>query len=397
MSCIDYDHTTLERIRPYRDEEVPEIVRTLLSDDEFNQLMKGLFPPMGEALLKKLPSIQSIYSFKFEIVAPVLQAIAKQSAFSVDLSGKKRMGGDVPATFITNHRDIILDSAFLNLLLNEANYRMPRVAIGDNLLLRPWIRHVVRLADSAIVERSLSPKAFLTSATAFSYFLAQSISVDKASFWIAQREGRAKDNEDTTQPAILKMMALGGEGSPVERLRALNLVPVSISYEFDPCDYLKAKELLARATTGSYTKSKEEDIISMRQGLLGQKGRVHFTIGTPVNTFLNTGTCDNLSANELYRTIASYIDRQIHTHYRLYPNNFIAEDLLQASCYNYGEGQYSGQERNDFEDYLAQRIALANLSEENEPFLRRIILSMYARPLINYRMAAKAEQLSKDL
>lgn len=382
-----YDSNVMERIRPYRDEEVTEVIRTLLADNEFVSVVKSLFPPKGEALLEKLPDVHSVLAFKRYIVAPVLSAIVRQSAFSIDLSGKKRMGGDVPATFITNHRDIILDSALLNLLLDEAKFRLPRIAIGDNLLLRPWIKSVVRLSDAAIVERSLPPKEFLASANAFSAFLMHSITKDEASFWIAQREGRAKNNEDTTQPAILKMMSLAGDGTPIERLRRLNLVPVSVSYEFDPCDYLKAKELLVRAANGSYQKAQDEDLISMRQGLTGQKGRIHFTIGTPVNKYYDTGVCNNLTANELFRTTAAYIDNQIHAHYRLYPNNFIAEDLLQNSGYNYGEGQYSDRERTDFEDYLTQRIALAALPDEQEPLLRRTLLSMYARPLINYRMA----------
>ena len=392
------DLTEFNEIRPYNDEELPQIFEELIADPAFQKAATGAIPNVPfELLAQKMRACKTKLDFQEAFCYGILWKIAADHTAGLTLDHTAIPDKSKAYTYISNHRDIILDSGFLSILLIDQGMDTVEIAIGDNLLIYPWIKKLVRVNKSFIVQRALTMRQMLESSARMSRYMHYTISEKKQSIWIAQREGRAKDNEDTTQPAILKMMALGGEGSPVERLRSLNLVPVSISYEFDPCDYLKAKELLARATTGSYTKSKEEDIISMRQGLLGQKGRVHFTIGTPVNTFLNTGTCDNLSANELYRTIAGYIDRQIHTHYRLYPNNFIAEDLLQASCYNYGEGQYSGQERNDFEDYLAQRIALANLSEENEPFLRRIMLSMYARPLINYRMAAKAEQLSKDL
>ena len=254
-------------IRPYLDSEVHDAVEQLLADQEFCSLLDRVLPNQAEALKQGMLKSQTIREIKLAFGYNIIRYILQKTAFSCDLSGTSRLGGDTPATFVSNHRDIILDTGILNVLLADKGYRLPRIAIGDNLFARPWIKEVVRLMDSVTVKRAESPRDFLASSQALSAYILHSITQDKASLWIAQREGRAKDSNDRTQPALLKMLAIAGEGSIIDRLVNINTVPVSISYEYDPCDYLKAMELLARQQNGEYHKSPGEDVLHMREGL----------------------------------------------------------------------------------------------------------------------------------
>ena len=375
-------------IRPYLDSEVHDAVEQLLADQEFCSLLDQVLPNQAEALKQGMLKSQTIQEIKLAFGYNIIRYILQKTAFSCDLSGTSRLGGDTPATFVSNHRDIILDTGILNVLLADKGYRLPRIAIGDNLFARPWIKEVVRLMDSVTVKRAESPRDFLASSQALSAYILHSITQDKASLWIAQREGRAKDSNDRTQPALLKMLAIAGEGSIIDRLVNINTVPVSISYEYDPCDYLKAMELLARQQNGEYHKSPGEDVLNMREGLMGKKGRIHVTIGTPLRELISEVELPKSPKDQLLLA-AELIDREIHRHYRLYPANYIADDLLRGSTHHHTAGHYSSKEQGEFERYIEAQLDKCPTPQEARPHLRQQMLLMYANPLRNHLLAIK--------
>ena len=377
-----------DSIRPYLDEEVPAVVAQLANQPELRHVLSALLSEEETtALIQQLKGIHSVDDFKQRISYPLVVQLAKRTTFSVSLSGASRLGGDLPTTFITNHRDIILDSAFLNLVMRERNYLMPRIAIGDNLFGRPWIEAVVKLNDSFVVRRSLPIRQMLLAAQALSAFIDQSIQQDHKSVWIAQREGRAKDNSDKTQPSVLKMIAPSQSNDPLTQLMRVNIAPTTISYEYDPCDILKACELLWRKhhPEEQYVKGPEEDLINMKTGLLGYKGRVHFAIGKRLNELITPELEAELRAlpkQQLYPRLAELIDTELHSNYRFYPINYIAYDLLHPHKAHPKE-LYSEADKEKALRYIEEQIAKAPTDAYSADELRTQLLQMYAQPLCN--------------
>lgn len=377
-----------DSIRPYLDEEVPAVVAQLADQPELRHVLSALLSEEEtKTLLQQLKGIHSVDDFKQQISYPLVLRLAKETTFSVSLSGASRLGGDLPTTFITNHRDIILDSAFLNLVMRERNYLMPRIAIGDNLFGRPWIEAVVKLNDSFVVRRSLPIRQMLLAAQALSAFIDRSIQQDHKSVWIAQREGRAKDNSDKTQPSVLKMIASSQSSDPLTQLMRVNIAPTTISYEYDPCDILKACELLWRKhhPEEQYVKGPEEDLINMKTGLLGYKGRVHFAVGKRLNELITPELEAELRAlpkQELYPRLAEIIDTELHSNYRFYPINYIAYDLLHPHKAHPKE-LYSEADKEKVLRYIEEQIAKAPTDAYSSDELRTQLLQMYAQPLCN--------------
>ena len=377
-----------DSIRPYLDEEVPTVVAQLANQPELRHVLSALLSEEETtALIQQLKGIHSVDDFKQRISYPLVVQLAKRTTFSVSLSGASRLGGDLPTTFITNHRDIILDSAFLNLVMRERNYLMPRIAIGDNLFGRPWIEAVVKLNDSFVVRRSLPIRQMLLAAQALSAFIDRSIQQDHKSVWIAQREGRAKDNSDKTQPSVLKMIASSQSNDPLTQLMRVNIAPTTISYEYDPCDILKACELLWRKhhPEEQYVKGPEEDLINMKTGLLGYKGRVHFAIGKRLNELITPELEAELRAlpkQQLYPRLAELIDTELHSNYRFYPINYIAYDLLHPHKAHPKE-LYSEADKEKALRYIEEQIAKAPTDAYSADELRTQLLQMYAQPLCN--------------
>ena len=271
--------------------------------------------------------------------------------------------------------------------MRERNYLMPRIAIGDNLFGRPWIEAVVKLNDSFVVRRSLPIRQMLLAAQALSAFIDQSIQQDHKSVWIAQREGRAKDNSDKTQPSVLKMIASSQSNDPLTQLMRVNIAPTTISYEYDPCDILKACELLWRKhhPEEQYVKGPEEDLINMKTGLLGYKGRVHFAIGKRLNELITPELEAELRAlpkQQLYPRLAELIDTELHSNYRFYPINYIAYDLLHPHKAHPKE-LYSEADKEKALRYIEEQIAKAPTDAYSADELRTQLLQMYAQPLCN--------------
>jgi hypothetical protein len=293
-------------------------------------------------------------------------------------------------TFLSNHRDIVLDSAFLDVMLVDQGYPTTvEIGIGDNLLIYPWIKRLVKMNKGFTVRRGLTAHEMMRSSQLMSSYIHYAVTQKRENIWIAQREGRAKDSSDQTQESVLKMLAMGGSvpaGSPAGySLRELNIVPLTISYEYDPCDYLKAQEFQQKRDNPAFKKSRQDDLDNMRTGILGYKGRVHYHCGIPINQWIDE--LSDLPRNEFFHQLSLRIDREIHAGYRLYPCNYIAYDMLQND--KEMANNYTPADVQRFEKYLDGQLAKVNIPNKDEVFLRERMLTMYANPLRNF-LKAKA-------
>lgn len=370
-----------DAIRAYEDRDLGATIKTLFADEAFRSVLQSLFPNQSLPLLEKqLSSYTSILEFQKNFIhGLVTQLIQKTgNGLTLDISALTNKG--LPYTYISNHRDIILDSALLDILLIDAEFpQTVEIAIGDNLLVYPWIKHLVRLNKAFIVQRSLSLREMLAASKLMSRYMHFVITQKKNPIWIAQREGRAKDGNDRTQEAVLKMIAMGGEGTATERLMAMHIVPLSISYEFDPCDFLKAKEFQMKRDNPAYKKTRADDLVNMQTGLFGYKGRVHYACAPCIDDWI--ATREGLSNAEFFAATARRLDEEIYRNYRLYPNNFVALDLLNNRK-DY-ISNYSEEDKVQFEQYLRQQIDKIDLPNKDEAFLRERLLEMYANPAKN--------------
>lgn len=373
-----------DEIRPYEEGEMKQALNDLLADRHFNKMMQGMVPWLPKGIRNGFFKLMFIgvktpLDFQLRFMKHVVRYVLRKYAhgYSFDHKSISNKGNYL---FISNHRDIVLDSAILDLMLHEAHFPTTcEIALGDNLLIYPWIKILVRMNKAFIVRRSLKAKEMLESSVLMSRYMHYSITEKKENIWIAQREGRAKDSSDHTQDSVLKMLALGGEGTIVEKLKALNIVPLTISYEYDPCDYLKAQEFQLKRDDPSWKKSKQDDLDNMRIGIFGFKGHVHYHTSTPVNTWIDE--LQDLPKTEVYKEIAQRLDKAIHAGYKLYPGNYIAYDELNGTStfsQHYGE-----REKNVFDKYVSQQIAKIDIPNKDEAFLRERILTMYANPVVN--------------
>lgn len=368
-------------IRPFDPEELPAAFERLLSDAQFQQVLGYLYPGVPlEAVKTKMMACKTNLEFQLAFCYGFLKDLMAKASKGFDMNVE---AVDVTKryTFVSNHRDIVLDSALLDVLLYDAGFNTTcEIAIGDNLLSLPWVKDFVRLNKSFIVQRSLSPREFLMASKKMAEYMHYVVGEKNDNIWIAQREGRAKDSNDRTQPSILKMMAMGGEGSPVDRMRQLHIVPLAISYEYDPCDFMKAAEFQLRRDVPGWKKTALDDVNSMRTGIMGYKGEVHYHCAPCIDGFL-----DNLSPDipktKVFDVIAEHIDKEIFRNYRLYPSNYIALDMLEGNEAH--AGRYTAEDKAVFEKYLQGQIARIDIPNKDEAFLRERMLTMYANPARN--------------
>ena len=372
-----------EDIRPLNQDEVQAAIEELLASEEFRHALRYVKPDLDwDQLSAAMRACKTKEQFKSTLAYDAVMTVAKKTTFSLTISGRSRLPEGKPAcTFISNHRDIVLDASFLNVMLYDVGYGMTQVAIGDNLLIRPWIKTFVRLNNSFIVKRGVSVRQMLEVSGTLSAYINHTIKDTKESIWIAQREGRAKDSNDRTQPSVLKMLCMAGGKDIIGNLKSLNIVPVAISYEFDPCDYLKAQEFQLKRDNPEYHKTQRDDLLNMETGILNNKGRVHFTISQLINDQLDQ-LDPNMDRNELFTAVASIIDKEIYRHYRFYPNNYVAYDLLSGT--RRFSDHYGLKDKKAFEDYLQKQLDKIVIPNKDENFLRKKILEMYANPLKNF-------------
>ncbi len=379
-----------DNIRAFGPEDLAEAYERLTADPQFRQVVGKVFPDVPfEALVGKLKQCKTNLDFQIAFCYPFLKDLLKKASTGCDIDisnidNKRRY------TFVSNHRDIVLDSALLDVMLIEADFKTTcEIAIGDNLLAAPWIKDLVRVNKSFIVLRSAGIREMLTNSKRMSEYMHLVINKKNDNIWIAQREGRAKDSDDRTQESILKMMAMGGEGSVTERLKQLYIVPLAISYEYDPCDYLKAAEFQLKRDVEGWKKTKQDDVLSMQTGIMGYKGKIHYHCAPCIDDFLDRLPADT-PKGDIFKIIAEHIDRGIHGNYRLYANNLIALDMLDGTT----AGQYTTEEKARFEAYLAKQLQKAEGAlqqagiKPDADYLRERMLTMYANPARNkFRVA----------
>lgn len=371
-------------ISPYDDSLFREKIQSLIKDPGFLHAVNYVIPEKDvPAILDELKNIDNKYDFQHQIMYPFLEMLAKTTTAGITLGGVKYYNPGTNYTFITNHRDIVLDASFLNLAFLRRGMPTSEVAIGNNLLVFDWINDLVRLNKSFIVKRNTGLREGLLAAQKLSAYIHYSILEKHESVWIAHREGRAKDSSDRTQESLVKMLGISGEGTFIERLKEINLMPVSISYEFDPNDYLKAKEFLMKRRDPEFKKSQRDDLFSMETGMLQFKGRVHFQMTPRINNRL-----DELGEFRDVNTAAKYvgclIDQAIHRSYEIFPINYVAYDMLHNSTRFVKK--YTEEERKLCEDYFNKqldKVDLEDVTAEERDFMLEMLLIMYTNPLKN--------------
>lgn len=369
-------------IRPLLDSEVPDTISRLLSDEGFRRSAEQLVKPLSwEQFSGKMRECQTKYDFQSHLIYPMMRQLIDRTTAEMSGSGWENIEKGNSYLFISNHRDIVLDAAFFNILLFARELQTTEIAIGDNLLIYPWISDLVRLNKSFIVKRGVSVRKMLEVSKHLSEYIHHTITQRGQSIWISQREGRAKDSNDKTQTSLLKMFTLHDSSRPLENLTRLNILPLSISYEIDPCDYLKAKEFQLKRDHADYKKSQADDIENMATGIMGFKGRVAFRLGKCINDSLNT-IAKGAGRNEILEKAASLIDEEIYRNYVFFPINYIAYDRMSGSKTFVKE--YNDEESRQFEDYLQQQVDKIDIPGKDVDFLRERIIEMYGNPVKNH-------------
>ncbi len=381
-----------DEIRPYEPEEMKQAFDDLLNDRQFQLVLRGFVPWLPKSVRNGLlrlafKGVKTPLDFQKRFMKPIVNYIIRKHTDGCQFDDVALKGDNhspissiTPLfnsrfTFVSNHRDIVLDSAFLDVKLYETGYPTTvEIGIGDNLLIYPWIKRLVRMNKAFTVRRGLSLRETLAASLLMSRYIHYAVTEKNENIWIAQREGRAKDSDDRTQDAVLKMLAMGGD------LKELNIVPLTISYEYDPCDYLKAQEFQQKRDDPSFKKSRQDDLDNMKTGIFGYKGRVVYRLAAPVNTWIDE--LSNLPKTEYYKALGERMDREIHRGYELFPCNYIALDELNGNQAN--SSHYTVADKQHFEDYLSGQLAKIQLPNKDEAFLRERILTMYANPLVNH-------------
>lgn len=381
-------NSDFDDIRCYSDSEIHEVLTRLTEEKQFMKVLSTVYPLLPKDVIKqRLLSFKSAYEFQKNLVYPFLQHIEANLTKGIGFFASANFDFSKNYLYISNHRDIILDSALLGAKLIERNMDTVEIAIGDNLLIFPWIEDLVRVNKSFIVKRGLSPRQILESSKKLSAYIHYTINDKKQSVWLAQREGRAKDSNDRTQESLIKMLNMSGKGTVAENLMALNICPIAISYEYDPCDYLKAKEFQMKRDNPDYKKQPQDDLLNMQTGVMGYKGKVDYRLAGVINSEIAELAKEFTEKNALITAVAALIDRKIHTGYSIFQCNKIAYDVLFKT--NRFSNEYTMMKKLDFERYLEKQTGKIDIENRDNDFVMRKMLEMYANPLVNFLTATE--------
>ena len=379
------DIKEFEDIRPYTDAEFKEAYYRLMEDPRFQDALRLCLQNYGvEDFRKDMERYQTIEDVQVEFDKRFLDVFLSQSTKGVSLSGIENLEDDKTYMFIGNHRDITLDPALLQYYFFIEKQKTSRIAMGDNLFTTPLLGEIAKLNKMIKVKRGGTMREKLVNFQKLAAYIQYSLFEDKESVWIAQRDGRTKDGNDYTKQGLLKMITMGNDKHLLETIRKMNITPLTVSYEYESCDKMKAREL-ALSENGPYVKEPGEDFNSIKQGIFGQKGRVALTIGHPLGDELEQ-VPDNLNNNDKLYFVCKLIDKQIYRNYVLYPNNYIAHDLMHQNqeYANY----YTPEAKSKFEAYLMMQSQTSDVPEEK---MRANLLKIYATPVDNYMKTISEE------
>lgn len=366
-----------DAIRPFYDSEINEALRDVVNHPMMKTMMNFTFPEVEDEVWKEqLKKTHSIRDFQCNFIYNTIQKVLEKSSEGLTTSGFDKLEKNTSYLFISNHRDILLDTTLLNVCLFEHGLVMTASAIGDNLVKKAFLSTLAKLNRNFLVLRGLTPREMLQSSKLLSEYMGQLLLRENRSVWIAQREGRTKDGNDETNPGVLKMIGMGSdEANLMDYFKKIKIVPVSISYEYDPTDVLKMPQLMAEANNEVYIKDKNEDFMTILSGIMGTKKRIHISVGDVLNTEIDQIVAENDNANKQIQALAQVIDDSILKNYQLWPTNFIAYDILNQT--NKFAHLYKENEKSLFERRLEMRIGSDN------PVTRQGFLSMYANPVVN--------------
>ncbi len=373
-------------ICPFSDSEFHEKMEELVKEPGFKHAVTWVLPDIDfEAFCQGLLAIDNKRDFQVNIMYPFLEMLAKKTTNGISDTGIENIDINKSYTMITNHRDIVLDASFMNLSLLRRNYKTTEVAIGNNLLIYPWIEDLVRLNKSIVVKRDVGMRQALEAAEQLSGYIHFALTQKHESVWIAQRQGRAKDSSDGTQESLIKMLGIAGGKDYIDNIMEVNLLPVAISYEFDPNDYLKAREFLLKKKFPDFKKTQRDDLFSMETGLLQNKGRVHFSFTPCINDQLEE--LRGLEKTEQVERICKIIDSNIHCHYRIYPCNYIAYDRRFKT--DRFKNEYTEADIESFTAYLNGQLEKVKkevdfeITADDREYMLEMMLVMYSNPLCN--------------
>lgn len=366
-----------DAIRPFYDSEINDAILKVINHPMMKALMNFTFPDVEDSIWKEqLRKTQSIRDFQCNFIYHSIRKIIEKSSDGLTTSGFEKLEKGESYLFVSNHRDILLDTTLLNTALFEHGLVMTASAIGDNLVKKDFLNVLAKMNRNFLVQRGLTPREMLESSKILSEYIGHLLLEESRSVWIAQREGRTKDGDDATNPGVLKMVGMGANGMDLmDYFKKVKVVPVSLSYEYDPTDVLKIPQLLAEANNEIYIKEKNEDFMTLLSGVMGQKKRIHMHIGDVLNTEIDKVKEESDKPNKQILALAQVIDDSILSNYKLWPTNYIAYDILNSS--NGYSHLYTEDEKSLFERRLEMRIDAEN------PIALQGLLAMYANPVVN--------------
>lgn len=377
-------NTEFDDIRPYFDSEISAAMQRICKDRAFPEVAHFIMPGSDENFLRSiLLSCSSVDDFQKNVMVRVVDKVIAETIDKFTFDGLENVDCSKRYLFITNHRDIVLDPALLQYILYKNNIPTTEIAVGDNLITTSFIEDIVRSNKMIKVVRNSNPREFLVHSAKLSKFVRQSVSEGRSSIWIAQRNGRTKDGIDVTEQGLLKMFSMSSKADFFESFAPLNIFPIALSYEFEPCDIMKAVELYI-SRNQKYIKAPDEDLNSILQGIMQYKGSVHYQFCKPISReeVEEISLHNSSDKNERYKMLANLITKRINAAYKLFPNNYIAADILNGN--NLYAENYTAAEREKFEDYL--QFKLADVEEGREE-VRRIFLGIYANPVETKKIA----------
>ena len=366
-----------DAIRPFYDSEINEAIIKVMDHPMMKALMNFAFPGVEDSHWKEqLSKTHSTRDFQCNFIYQALMQVLQKTSDGMTTSGFENLEPNTSYLLISNHRDIILDTSLLNACLFDNGLVMTASAIGDNLVQKEFLYTLSKLNRNFLVQRGLSPREMLQSSKLLSEYIAQLLLRENRSVWIAQREGRTKDGNDATHQGVLKMLGMGSdEENLMDYFKKVKIVPVSISYEYDPTDALKIPQLMAEANKEIYIKDKNEDFMTLMSGIMGQKKRIHIHVGKVLNEELDLIKAEFDNTNKQIQALAQVMDDSILQSYKLWPTNYIAYDILhQTDKY---KNFYTENEKSLFERRLEMRI------DENDDIQCKGFLAMYANPVVN--------------
>lgn len=380
--------SNFDSIRPFYDAEANAAIREIVDDPMLEAMMNFTFPHDSKEHWKDLMlHTHSLRDFQINFIYPGVRKVLEKSSDGLSIGGFEVLKPNTSYLFISNHRDIILDTSLLNSCLHENGLVLTTSAIGDNLIKKKFLHTLSRLNRNFAIKRGLQGRALLESSQLASEYIKKSLIHENRSVWTAQREGRTKDGNDATQRGVLKMLTLAEDGNdPFSFFEKIRLVPISISYEYDPTDILKMPELLAKSRQEKYVKSENEDFLNLLRGIMGTKKRIHIQVNGILDKEISEISKMDINQSEKLSQLAAVIDQKILSGYMLWPSNYIAHDLL------YGEEEYKSfytlEEKNAFVKRLNEKVDTKNTLMVNN------FLSMYANPVNNKKKSLETDSVS---